>query len=115
MNEDLGPTPIQKINNKKVEKAIIELDIADKQFFHAVVQPGGGVFWEHFRGGQKFNDIKWYKIKSDQSCWEVQKLHGWDKERFPFAIALNQTKTQVFIVNTDTNYKVPLINLTQLH
>jgi hypothetical protein len=37
MNEDLGPTPIQKINNKKVEKAIIELDIADKQFFHAVV------------------------------------------------------------------------------
>ena len=45
----------------------------------------------------------------------MQQLHGSDNEFFPFVIALNQTKTQIFILNTKSKQRVPLVNLIQLH
>ena len=45
----------------------------------------------------------------------MQQLHGSDNEFFPFVIALNQTQTQIFILNTKSKKRVPLVNLIQLH
>ena len=41
----------------------------------------------------------------------MQLCHGYHQENFPFIIANDRDKSQVFLVNVNTEKKVPLINL----
>ena len=41
----------------------------------------------------------------------MQLLHGYDEDHFPFVIATDASQTQVFLVNVNTEKRVPLINL----
>jgi hypothetical protein len=45
----------------------------------------------------------------------MQLLHYYDEKNFPFVIATNILKTQVFLVNVNSEKRVPLINHKQVH
>ena len=45
----------------------------------------------------------------------MQLLHGYDATRFPYVVAMNEDGTQVFLVNTQTTDRVPLIHINKLH
>ena len=51
------------IDPEKVSSAINCLEIADKQFLYAKVQPGNG-HSATFLGGQDFNNMNWQPIQS---------------------------------------------------
>ena len=41
----------------------------------------------------------------------MQLLHGYDEVNFPFVIASDDANYQVFLVNVNTQKRVPLLNL----
>ena len=45
----------------------------------------------------------------------MQLCHGYHQENFPFVIAADVDRAKVFLVNVNTEKKVPLINLKQVH
>ena len=45
----------------------------------------------------------------------MQLCHGYDEVNFPFVIATDQSMAQVFFVNVNTQRRVPLIKLKQIH
>jgi hypothetical protein len=45
----------------------------------------------------------------------MQLCHGYDKENFPFVIATDGGNAKVFLVNGNTQKRVPLINLKKVH
>ena len=45
----------------------------------------------------------------------MQLIHGYDRDIFPFVIATDSDKAKVFLVNVNTEKRVPLINLKQIH
>jgi len=45
----------------------------------------------------------------------VGACHGYHQENFPFVIATDGDKAKVFLVNLNTEKRVPLINLKQVH
>jgi hypothetical protein len=45
----------------------------------------------------------------------MQLFNGYDKENFPFVIATDGNRAKVFLVNVNTQKRVPLINLKQVH
>ncbi len=45
----------------------------------------------------------------------MQLFHGYDKENFPFVIAIDGDNAKVFLVNVNTQKRVPLINLKKVH
>ena len=58
-----------------------------------------------------FNQIEW-KTKEFYCLKEMQLLHGYDEVNFPFVIATDSYDwKQVFLVNVNTQVRLPLINL----
>ena len=45
----------------------------------------------------------------------MQLCHGYDEENFPFVIATGELRLQVFLVNVNTQKKVPLIDIKKVH
>ena len=45
----------------------------------------------------------------------MQLCHGYHQENFPFVIANDIDQDKVFLVNVNTEKRVPLINLKQVH
>ena len=45
----------------------------------------------------------------------MQLFYGYDKENFPFVIATDSDRAKVFLVNVNTQKRVPLINLKKVH
>ena len=43
----------------------------------------------------------------------MQLCHGYDQVNFPFVLATDDLKAQVFLVNVNTAKRVPLINIKQ--
>ena len=105
---DLG-SPIQMIDTTKVDWAIPILEMFNKSFLYGFVQNGNNHL-ATFSDSLNFNEINWETIQSDQSYWNMQLLQGYDSKDFPFVIALNQLKNQIFVVNTHTKIRIPLIS-----
>ena len=42
-------------------------------------------------------------------------IHGYDQVNFPFVIAMDNNIDQVYLVNVNTEKRVPLINLKKVH
>ena len=77
-NKDLDAS-VQKIDLKKVNQVISILEIANKQFLYAFVQPDAINYSATFNGGKDFNQMDWNSIQSSQSCFDMQLCHGYDK------------------------------------
>ena len=45
----------------------------------------------------------------------MQLCHGYDEVNFPFVIATDYSMAQVFLVNFNTQRRVPLIKLKQIY
>ena len=45
----------------------------------------------------------------------MQLIHCYDNIKFPFVFAMNNLTTKVFLVNSSTTQRIPLINVKQLH
>ena len=45
----------------------------------------------------------------------MQLIHCYDKRKFPFVVAMNKIRSKVFLVNSFTTQRIPLINVKQLH
>jgi hypothetical protein len=45
----------------------------------------------------------------------MQLCHGFDKENFPFVISRDSDYAKVFLVNVNTQKRIPLINLKKVH
>ena len=45
----------------------------------------------------------------------MQLCHGYDEVNFPFVIATDESMAQVFLVNVNTQRRVPLIKLKQIY
>jgi len=45
----------------------------------------------------------------------MQLCHGFDAVNFPFVLATDNLRAQVFFVNVNTKKRVPLINLKKVH
>ena len=45
----------------------------------------------------------------------MQLIHGYDRDIFPFVIAIDSDLAKVFLVNVNTEKRVPLINLNKVH
>ena len=45
----------------------------------------------------------------------MQLFYGYDKENFPFVIATDSDRAKVFLVNVNTQKRIPLINLKKVH
>ena len=45
----------------------------------------------------------------------MQLIYCYDTIKFPFVIAMNNLTTKVFLVNSSTTQRIPLINVKQLH
>ena len=85
-NKDFDAS-VQKIDLTKVNVSISILEIANKQFLYASVQPDVSNYSATFNGGKDFNQMDWKSIQSSQSYYNMQLCHGYDKENFPFVIA----------------------------
>jgi hypothetical protein len=45
----------------------------------------------------------------------MQLIHCYENIKFPFVIAMNSLTTKVFLLNSSTTKRTPLINVKQLH
>ena len=89
--------------------------MANKSFLYVNVTKADNKHQATFLGGLKLNETKWNTIQFDQACWHMQLIHCYDNIKFPFVIAMNSLTTKVFLVNSSTSQRIPLINVKQLH
>lgn len=107
--------PLHRVNTDKVAICISVLEIVDNSYFYAQVQQDPLTHQATFERKNKFNNLKYQPIPSDEDCWDIQLIVNFDKDHFPFFIALNCLLSQIFLVHTQTKQRIVLVNLKKLH
>ena len=89
--------------------------MVNKSFLYGFVTQEDNKHQATLLGGFNFNEIKWNTIQVDQGCLHMQLIHCYENIKFPFVIAMNSLTTKVFLLNSSTTKRTPLINVKQLH
>ena len=91
------------------------LEVVNNDFLYAQVQLNSLTHQATFYGGTKFNAFEYQTIPSDEDCWDIQLILHFDKDHFPFFVALNCLLSTVFLVHTATRQRIALISVKKLH
>ena len=88
--------------------------MVNKAFIYIYFSANGNHHAE-FLGSPDFNGIKSKTTTIKPTCWWMQLIHCYHSQKFPFFIALDSLRSQLFLVNSLTNKRTPMIDLKKVH